>query len=371
MSEESDAWWRIVGLSRDELPVNDSRVLRIIDVNANRAVEGLRTAEDYTRFVLDEPLLTATLKDLRHDLVGAMRHIPETQRLAARNARGDIGPSIECDAASTRGDAASVAGAAIGRAIEALRSLEEFGKLIDLEFAARVESLRYRAYSLASSIALLPVRKRRLESVRLYLLIEGGKSDEELVANVRRLSDAGVDCFQLRDKRLDDATLYARAQAGAAAARRAGALWIINDRADIAVATGADGVHVGQDELPIEAVRKVLGSEQIVGVSTHDPAQLADAVRRGADYVGCGPVFPSGTKAFSEFAGIGFLRQAAGATQLPAFAIGGIGLGNVAQVVAAGFSRVAIAGGILGAEDPVATARQIKKVLVSSETARS
>ena len=112
----------------------------------------------------------------------------------------------------------------------------------------------------------------------------------------------------------------------------------MNDRADLAAMAHADGVHLGQDEIPVQDARVVLGSHALVGVSTHSIEQARQAVVDGANYLGCGPTFPSATKEFTRFPGVEFLRQISREIRLPAFAIGGINPANVEQVCAAGFS---------------------------------
>ena len=129
-------------------------------------------------------------------------------------------------------------------------------------------------------------------------------------------------------------------------------LFVVNDRPDVARLVEADGVHLGQDDLAIRDARRILGAETLIGVSTHDPEQLRRAILEGADYVGVGPTFPSATKTFDHLAGLDFVRYAAEATSLPAFAIGGINLANVGQVVAAGGWRVAVSSAIGRADDP-------------------
>src|SRR5205085_11331759 len=127
-------------------------------------------------------------------------------------------------------------------------------------------------------------------------------------------------------------------------AHRAGARFILNDRADLARLCDADGVHLGQDDLSVSAVRRVVGPDALIGVSTHNLDQLRQAVLDGASYVGVGPTFPSSTKDFPEFAGVDYVRQAMAETSLPAFAIGGITPDNVAAVRAAGARRIAVSG---------------------------
>jgi thiamine-phosphate pyrophosphorylase len=168
---------------------------------------------------------------------------------------------------------------------------------------------------------------------------------------------AGVHVLQLRDKRLDDRTRLARARRLRELTRGAGTLFIVNDRADLALLAEADGLHVGQEELAVHEARRIVGAEMLIGVSTHSLEQARRAVQDGADYLGLGPTFPSETKHFEHFPGLALLRQAAAEISLPAFAIGGITLDNLPQVLAAGIARVAMGGGITNAPDPTAAAR--------------
>src|SRR5688572_8804483 len=126
--------------------------LRILDAALNRAGEGLRVAEDYTRFVLDDPLMTRELKSLRHDLAAAAERVPAIERHAMRDSLGDVGTTISAPSESARGDVWDVCAASFKRTEQALRSLEEFGKLLIGEFAARCESIRYRVYTLEKAI---------------------------------------------------------------------------------------------------------------------------------------------------------------------------------------------------------------------------
>ena len=172
-----------------------------------------------------------------------------------------------------------------------------------------------------------------------------------------------VDLFQLRDRSLSDRVLLHRAKIGVKVAREAGKLFIMNDRPDLAVAADADGVHVGQDELPVLEARKIVGPNRLIGVSTHHLDEAKKAVLDGADYIGCGPVFPSQTKQFDQFVGVELLRQVAAEISLPAFAIGGIDLSNLTDVIEAGFTRVAVSNVINASEDPRQIAADMKRLL--------
>ncbi|WP_146394588.1 thiamine phosphate synthase [Planctomycetes bacterium CA13] len=343
-------------------------IYRILDASINRATEGVRTLEEFARFDLEDSKLTESFKTIRHDLSTSVnRFLSRDQLLASRDTPGDVGTKIENDSEYERADASGVVAAAASRVQQSLRVIEEYGKTIDAALAKEVEQIRYRAYHHCASLELRVDTSDRLgllRQSRLYFLIDAHASEEAFVLSIRGLSDAGVDIFQLRDKAVDDRTLYSRSVVAAKIARGLGRLFIVNDRPDIAVAADADGVHVGQEELPISIVRSMVGPRRIVGLSTHSVDLVDSAESGGADYIGCGPVFSSRTKQFDQYAGTEFLKQVASRSHLPAFAIGGIDLTNLSQVIDAGFNRVAVTGAIRDAEHPLLVARQIKSQLL-------
>jgi len=343
--------------------------MRILDANANRAAEGMRTMEETARFVLDASALTSELKMLRHDLATAMQRIPRAELLRYRDTPGDVGTTVTTPSENRRDGVAEIVAAASSRTQQSLRCLEEYGKSIDGRFALDVEQIRYRGYDLFSRTereclasknvvrftepkTLESTNRRipRLHQARLYALIDAQSDEEKFATRIRSLANAGVDVIQLRDRNVDDRTLYERAVIGTSIAHEVGVLWIINDRADIAAAALADGVHVGQEELPVDRVREIVGPDAIIGLSTHCISQVDEAIESAADYIGCGPVFPGSTKRFDAFPGCAFLNEVSsrwnqpGATPrvLPAFAIGGITPANVHEVTAAGFGRIAV-----------------------------
>jgi len=336
---------------------------RILDASANRAAEGLRTIEEFARFVLEDRLLTAEAKAIRHELRLALESVSGQLRLAARAVSSDCGTRLVAQDEMQRSDMLAVVAAAAARTQQALRCLEEYSKTIASPFSSVAESLRYRTYTLSATLMLMPQRRQRLADARLYLLIGGDSDVDRFGKTLERMFQAGVDIIQLRDKSADDATLYRLSRRGAEVARQNQKFFVVNDRADIAAASGAQGVHVGQEELPVEAVRRVVGPDVMIGVSTHCIAQVRAAVLDGADCIGCGPTFPSLTKSFGEFSGLDFLRAVSGETALPAFAIGGIDETNLVAVMATGIHGVAVSSGILSAAGPFEMATRMRGLI--------
>jgi thiamine-phosphate pyrophosphorylase len=343
---------------------------RILDANFNRASEGYRVAEEYARFVLDDSFLTRSLKDSRHSLTQIFQGtIGEAARLAFRETQSDVGATISTEGESIRSSPVDVARASFKRVEQALRSLEEYGKIISAKFARHCEALRYEIYTLEKAVVGVREQAVRLPRARVYVLMDGRADVGSFERHANEIAQS-ADLIQLREKKLPDSVLLDRAKRLRRITSGTNCLFIMNDRPDLAVLSQADGVHLGQDELSVSQARQIVGEKLLIGVSTHNIDQLRKAVLDGASYVGCGPVFASKTKSFEEFAGLDFLSAAAKETSLPCFAIGGINASNVALVGAAGFTRVAIQGAL---ENQTSSPRdlilEMKKLLgVGSET---
>jgi thiamine-phosphate pyrophosphorylase len=200
-------------------------------------------------------------------------------------------------------------------------------------------------------------RRLRLREARVYLILEGRPPANVLEAALR----GGVDVVQLRDKDLSDDELVRAAEPFRRACAAHEALFVLNDRPELVAATGADGVHVGQSDASVADARAAIGDDRIVGLSVEVEAQL-DAIE-GADYLGVGTVFATPTKTDSVAGGLELVRAAAARVTIPWFAIGGVDLGNVAEVVAAGAPGVAVVRAIRDADDPEAAARALRAAL--------
>jgi len=333
--------------------------IRIMDAAANRAGEGLRVIEDYLRFHLDDRHLTRLAKAIRHELTTALSVFGSDVRHAARETQSDVGTTVTVPSEAERSNLSAVLAASFKRVEQSLRSLEEYSKTVSPETAAALEQLRYRVYTLERVTDIMQTSLERLADAQLYVLVDGGRSESQLRGLVKSLVAAGVGIIQLRDKQLPDRELLARARVVREATDGTDTLFVMNDRADLALLSGADGVHVGQDELTVKDARRILGTRGLIGVSTHSVEQAHAAVLDGADYIGVGPTFPSGTKQFRKFTGVELLRSVAAEIRLPAFAIGGITAANLSEVLETGFTRIAVSGAISSADDPAAAARQL------------
>jgi thiamine-phosphate pyrophosphorylase len=215
------------------------------------------------------------------------------------------------------------------------------------------------------STAVTP-RRERLGRARLYLVAGSASGGPGWWTAVERALASGViDVLQLRDAELDDAAFVAQARAARRLCDVHGALLIVNDRVSLAAACEADGAHVGEHDLPAGLARLLLGEERLLGLSTHDAAEVAAAHGQGVDYVGLGPCFPSETKSLRRSPGGPALVAAAQGTArtLPLFPIGGITPENAASLVAAGARRLAVGGAVLRAADPAAVALRLAGLL--------
>jgi thiamine-phosphate pyrophosphorylase len=333
--------------------------VRVIDAAANRAREGLRVAEDFVRFVLDDRHLTDQCKRLRHDLAMLLDQIPSEQLLAARETQADVGTALATPSEEHRSDATEVLLANFARLQESLRSLEEFGKLMDPVWAAEIKQIRYRSYTLHRAVEITRNSIKRFANARLYVLIDGRATLDDFRQLAQSLIAAGVHILQLRDKKLDDRQLVERARLLRELIRGTDTLFIINDRPDLAAVCHAHGVHLGQEDLSVKDARAIMGADALIGVSTHTIQQARQVVLDGANYIGAGPTFPSGTKQFEKFPGLEYLRQVAAEIRLPTFAIGGITPANLPQVLSTGINRVAVSGAIVSMPDPAAVVREL------------
>ena len=205
-------------------------------------------------------------------------------------------------------------------------------------------------------------RRARLASARLYLCTPDRPDLDEFVAAV---AEAGVDVVQLREKQLPDRHLLGRAEVAREAAQGAGALFLLNDRPDLALACGADGVHVGQDDAPPAVARRIVGPDALVGLSTHAPAELDAAGPEPIDYLSVGPVEPTPTKPGRPGTGIDYVRLAAGrlAGGRPFFVTGGVNPDTLPGLLAAGARRFVVVRALTEAPDPAGVVRRLRRLL--------
>lgn len=345
-------------------PPDFTGAVRIVDVNANRAREALRVIDDHCRFILDDRTLTEHVKAMRHWLAEVMDAIPLGVMTEARDTDGDVGTTVTVAGELHRGSPHEVARVNFKRLQEALRSLEEHGKIVAPGIAPRVEAIRYRAYTLEKAVVAAADTNLRLHALPLCVLLTGSACAASMEWTIAEAAAGGASFFQLREKTLSDNDLLIRARDVRRWTKEVGAMLVINDRPDIARLCDADGVHLGQDDMAVRDARRILGPGKLIGVSTHNADQVRQAVMDGASYLGVGPTFASSTKTFDGLAGLDFVREAAALTTLPSFVIGGVTPENVGEVFAAGGRRVAVSAAVCGADDPQTVVRRLIAALV-------
>lgn len=341
----------------------DPAICRILDANLDRAREGLRIIEEWCRFGLNSGTLAKECKQMRQEL--ASWHTQEIR--ASRDTPQDPGTDLTHPKEEQRSSIEQLLQANLCRVEEALRVLEEYGKLYHPEMGAVFKQMRYRVYILESNL-LTYRRHQLLERSHLYLVTS---TTEQLFTTVEAALQGGLTLVQYRDKTADDEIRLSYAQKLCQMCHHYGALFIMNDRVDLALAVDADGVHLGQQDIPIALARQLLGSQRLIGRSTTNAEEMRRAIDEGADYIGVGPVYETPTKEGKAAAGLEYVEYAAKQATIPWFAIGGIDSTNINEVLTAGAQRVAIVRAIMQAEQPTLITQYFLSQLTRQHNLRS
>lgn len=340
-------------------------IYRIIDANCNRAREGLRTAEEFCRFAIQHQQLAEKCKKIRHQLSTLISKISPQHLIAARDTQNDIGCNMKIADQMKRQCLEDCVTAALARTVEALRVITESVSIIDAKLPQEFEKIRYECYILEKDIALFGFPTVKFKNTRLYCILTV-QTDINVLKISKQCAAGGADCMQLRAKNISDAELLPIAREFVKICKEHNVVSIINDRADIAIASDADGVHLGQNDLPANEIRKLQLKPLIIGVSTHSMAELAAAIEQMPHYVGVGAVFATNTKNNVKICGLDYIRQATNFLQdkaVEAVAIGGITPENVDSVLAAGAKKIAVASCVCLAENPTDICKKLKEMI--------
>jgi thiamine-phosphate pyrophosphorylase len=334
-------------------------VFRIIDANINRASEGLRLLEDVARFILDDIELSQQLKAMRHGLAEETKSL-DIKLLSQRDTEHDVGASKENTIAGAakqpRQDWPGVIMANAKRVSESLRVIEELAKLPETSpmlNSAKFEQLRFTLYTLEQQLTSRILRQDKVKQLAgLYVVLDkqalAGRNELEIAEQVIQ---GGAKVIQLRDKQGSKAELLPIAQKLKALCDKSGILFIINDYLDLVLAVAADGLHIGQRDLPLPIIRKELPVDKIVGCSVTTLSQAMKAQNEGADYIAVGSIFPTMTKKDAVVVGLDRLKEIRQAVSSPLVAIGGINEDNIGEVMAAGADSVAVISAVLSKGD--------------------
>jgi thiamine-phosphate pyrophosphorylase len=283
--------------------------------------------------------------------------------MAGRDTLGDVGAGKIVEKQLTRSDLNDCFVAGCKRLTEALRALAEVIRIDNEPLAAVIEKLRFDAYALEKDIVLFSNTSKKFKNVRLYIVITSDLP-AEVLSLACKCAAGGADCIQLRAKEFEDDRLFALAVEFVKICKEAGVVSIINDRVDIAVASGADGVHLGQNDLPVEQACKLQLAPLIIGKSTHSLEQLRAACTESLTYVGLGPVFATPTKPGVDAVGLEYVTSATqelADTGIAHVAIGGITPDNIEKVLGAGAESIAVCSAVTHASDPAAACRNFKE----------
>ncbi len=338
---------------------------RIIDANINRASEALRVLEDWSRYSKDDLKISEKLKQIRHSINSLLLTYPNL--VMSRESVSDVGRDIENN--SKRKSVRDIIRANCKRVEEALRVLSEYGQLIDLNTKI-LEENRYEIYTIEKEL-LKNEKLLRLQNAKLYLVASRDNltSGKDFLSIIEKSLEGGVDIIQLREKNENETKILKLAKEIKRIVSGSEALFIINDRVDLALACDADGVHLGQDDFPVSEARKITPEGFIIGLSTHSPEQGVDALHAThlPDYFGVGPVFPTPTKPDYKAAGLEYVSWAKdNLKNIPWFAIGGIDEGNINKVISVGAERIAVVRAIMNSKDPKAITKNLKEKLIEN-----
>ena len=341
-------------------PPIDPRFARIIDANLDRTREGLRVIEDWCRFGLNRKDLVVTIKDWRHILA---KHHGNTYK-QARDVSSDKGALINHPEQENRNSPNCVIKANCSRAQEALRVLEEFSRKIDPELAQNAAIIRYGLYELEKTLLEIGNKKNRADKLKSCNICLITSPQNQLTKTVLNAINAGVKIIQYRSKEGTDQEKYIQAKDLALICKSNDVLFIINDRIDLAIAVEADGVHLGQQDFPTKVARTILGSEKLIGRSTHCLKDIKKAEEEGCDYIGIGPVYETKTKPDKSPIPFNDFLEITKKSSLPYFAIGGINNSNLCEISTLGINRIAVSSAIMNSRDPSLATRELIKQLL-------
>jgi thiamine-phosphate pyrophosphorylase len=340
-------------------------IYRIIDANYNRAREGLRVAEEFCRFALDNQQLSSRCKEIRHKLSASISKIDSQRLIASRDTENDVGCDVKIAEPMKRQSLEDCVTAGLARTVEAIRAITESVSVFDVKIANEFEKIRYDCYTIEKDISLFGFPAIKFKNARLYCIITM-QAGIDVLNIAKQCTAGGADCLQLRAKDISDAELLPLAREFVKIGKDNNVVIIINDRADIAIAADADGVHLGQNDLPANEIRKLQLKPLIIGASTHSMDELASAVEQRPHYVGVGSVFSTNTKQQVEICGLDYVKQATDflkTKSVEAVAIGGITLENVDKVLATGAKRIAVSSCVCLAENPADICKKFKEKL--------
>ncbi len=350
---------KLLMLDSNTTNVEDLRIYQIIDANLDRAREGLRVLEDWARFGLGKGKYVERIKNLRQIL--GKNHLEVYKQ--SRNYIEDKCKGLTHQEQLNRNTSEQIISSNSGRVQEALRVIEEFSRLHNHELSKIASEIRYEIYTIEIDLLNLSTRRNSEEILKenhLYVITD---QKENLFEIIEEILIAGVRIIQHRFKTGTDKDNLLEAIKIKNLCKKYNSLFIINDRIDIALASNADGIHLGQDDLNLKTARKLLGYSKIIGISANNENDISNALKGGCDYIGIGPVFETATKMNKKPIGIEKIKTLTKDIDIPWFAIGGIKSNNISHLKSNGFKKVAIVSQLMNSEHPKEDAIMILKEL--------
>jgi thiamine-phosphate pyrophosphorylase len=331
----------------------NKKVFRIIDSNCNRCAEGLRVLEDIARMMLNDAALSKNLKEVRHGIIDNLSTI-NVSLISQRDTDNDVGSYSESIVAQN--ELSSIIMANAKRAEEGLRVIEEMSKLSDLNQALdsnRFKHFRFEVYKIEQELLSRTQRISKINQIKgVYAILDTGVlKSKDIMETARQIIDGGANIIQLRDKLSNTRELISISRDLQKLCHDNGVLFIINDYLDIALASDADGLHLGQNDLPISIARSEMPIDKIIGCSVQTIEQARKAIEDGADYIAAGSIFSTNTKEDITVIGLNLIKQLKSESDLPLVAIGGIKLENAIKVIDAGADSIAIISAILNSDN--------------------
>ena len=326
----------------------DLRIFQIIDANLDRAREGLRVLEDWARFGLGENEYVRKIKNFRQIL--GKNHLQIYKQ--TRNYHEDQSKGLTHIEQFKRKTPEQIINSNAGRVQEALRVIEEFSRIHNHNLSKIASEIRYEIYTIEIDLLSLSRHKMSVKLLKendLYVITE---QKENLLEILEEILIAGVKIVQHRFKKGTDMENLRQAIQMKDLCNRYNALFIINDRVDIALASNADGIHLGQNDLDLKTARKLLGHSKIIGISANNEIEISNALKGGCDYLGIGPVFKTITKKDKKPLGIEKIRKLTEDLNIPWFAIGGVTTKNISYLKKYGFKKFALVSQLMNSEDP-------------------
>ena len=335
--------------------LGDLRIFQIIDANLDRAREGLRVLEDWSRFGLESEALVKKIKNFRQIL--GKNHLEIYK--SSRNFTEDQCKGLSHPEQNERKTPDQIISSNSARVQEALRVIEEFSRTNNKDLSKISSQIRYEIYTL--EIELLSLNKRKksefiLRENDLYVITD---HKENLFEIIEEILIGGVRIIQHRFKNGTDKDHLKEAIQINKLCKKYNSLFIINDRVDVALASNADGIHLGQDDFDLKSARKLLGHSKIIGITANNKSEISNAIDGGCDYIGIGPVFKSLTKNDKQPLGLAKIKELTQDIKVPWFAIGGIKKNNIAELKKFGFKKVALVSELMDSENPKEEAKII------------